>query len=76
MQVLICQPLGDYWLECICRLVTLEIFVVLEVARSDFADIVVNILARLLTTDAKGVAKVAGSQSSFPQGESFNKPIA
>ena len=75
MQVLIDRALTESRLEVCCRLVALELAIVLQPVWAKFADIAVDILGRLLATNIEGAAKVIGSQAPLPL-QNYLQPVS
>ena len=66
MQVFVCKALGDLGLELAGWFIAFQVLIVLQVAYSYLAEVIVDIFAGLLTANTKGIAQVAGSEPAFP----------
>ena len=76
MQVFVRQALCHLWYEFSSRLVTLKVFVVLQIARAYLADIAIDVLAGLLSADAESVAQVPCGEAALPKGNGFDIAVA
>ncbi len=76
MQVFVCQAPRHDRIKTLRRFIAFEIFVIFKIMRADLAIVIINVFTGLLTANAESIAKMPGCQSSLPESNRLNKPVA